>query len=296
MEVLREIDGRLVVPDTDPRDPWDASNVYVLDKTGWYKHRSLKAAIHTFDVLPWQGELVAATGAVDREDLPSRARLFRSSNFGASWVPLPLPDETAGRLFRFVRMADFGDRLFVSIEDPRQGFWTLDKNWSLAEQTINLFPDFPNPSQTKAHFHVGRAVGFRGDVLYTRDLRFYPMGIRRSVDGVEYTVATDLYRLDQGGRVSQIKLPRGLIVRDIEVIADQAYVLGTKPDGDRFHTEILASKDLSSWTEVASVYTAAAPRSFARLAREWFIGLGSNGDKEINPASGAILHLRSRRL
>jgi len=56
------IDGKLVIPGVDATEEWDFGNLYVLEKSGWVKHRSITKGIHVFDAVSYKNKWYVGTG------------------------------------------------------------------------------------------------------------------------------------------------------------------------------------------------------------------------------------------
>lgn len=146
---VREIDGRLFVPDADPPyaglgtvDPGAEGYVFVSDREGNFAQPRgerarpprvpdatgragagvLPRAYHVMDVARWNGLTVASTGSV-----PPRERAWRGPSPGAlhvadanyaRWtyaVDYPFPYRAG--VWRLTFMAAFGSRLFAGLQD-----------------------------------------------------------------------------------------------------------------------------------------------------------------------------------
>ena len=310
VEFLREIEGQLYIPDIDPSDPWSLGNIYALGAEGWFKYRSLDNAVHVFDVIGFQGVLVASAGVVENDT--GLAGLFTSADQGVSWARVPASEAEAKKSYRFWRMAEFGDRLFIGKANARSGYWTLDPNWVLESHDTDLFPDMLDAD---LRLTVSRAEKFGDSILYLPGLERLP--VRKDLleaplapvyQSNEHFVAwweklraawplmhRDLHRLSGDGDVSVVALPGDPEVNDITVIADTVFVLGVSFDEGFYEAIILSSDDLREWSEVHRVETSGIAYSFEQLGGEWFLGLAADGMSDTNGASGEILRIRARK-
>ncbi len=57
------INDKLIIPGVDPRDDWTFGNYYELKSNGWQKYRNIPKAIHTFDMVEYNGKIYAGIGA-----------------------------------------------------------------------------------------------------------------------------------------------------------------------------------------------------------------------------------------
>ncbi|WP_411818634.1 hypothetical protein [Hyphococcus sp. DH-69] len=308
IEFFREIDGRLYVPDIDPKDPWAYGNIYALDNDGWFKYRNLEHAVHVFDVIGFQGAIVASAGVVENSN--GFAGLYRSTDNGVSWMRLPVSHGESRDAYRYWRMAEFGEGLFVAQSSARNGYWTLDKNWHLQFHDTDLFPDM---GDADLRLTVSRAVPFGGDVLYTPkldrmpinpQLRDFPLApiyqsnvhFRNWWDKIIAAWSfthRNLYRLTQNGNVDIVKIPGRPHINDVLILEGEVYVLGTSFDAENYQAIILSSSDLENWNEVQKIETQAIAYSFEYLDGEWFLGLAADGMTDNNISSGEIIRIYS---
>ena len=57
-----EVDGKLMVPGTDPTGSWSYGNCYVLDENGWSTNSSVPNGVHMFDVIEHDGKIFYGLG------------------------------------------------------------------------------------------------------------------------------------------------------------------------------------------------------------------------------------------
>ncbi|MEX6634778.1 hypothetical protein [Hyphococcus lacteus] len=309
VEFFREVDGRLYVPDIDPKDPWTSGNVYALDEDGWFKYRSLDSAVHVFDVIGFQGALVASTGIVEGD--AGLAGLFKSVDNGVTWTRLSVSETEAKKAFRFWRMAELGEGLFVAQSSAREGYWTLNKNWELERYETDLFPDMLDAN---LRLTVSRAEKFGETVLYSPGLERLPVNpklletdLAPVYQSNEHFVAwweklcaawplmhRNLYSLNKAGEVKVVALPGAPHVNDFTVIEGTVFVLGVSYGNGAYEAVVVSSHDLEEWTELFRVETSAIAISFEQLEGEWILGLGADGMSDVNTSSGEMLRIYSQ--
>jgi len=82
--------GHLVIPGIDATEDWSFGNCYVLEKTGWVKHRSIPKALHVYGITEYEGRWYACTHslfefAYGTRGQPGVGMIMSSGDRGATW-------------------------------------------------------------------------------------------------------------------------------------------------------------------------------------------------------------------
>jgi hypothetical protein len=81
---FRVLDGTLVIPGADATEDWEWGNVYVREKQGWVKHRTIPHAVHVLDIAEFKGAWYAGT-AVKSDADASLGVIYESKDRGKTW-------------------------------------------------------------------------------------------------------------------------------------------------------------------------------------------------------------------
>lgn len=110
------IDGKLVIPGPDATEDWEKGNIYVLDKAGWRKKRTIIHGIHVNQIASFEGNWYAATGSffeLEKESIYAFGGIFRSEDEGDTWelvYATPCDDRS---VFRIGSIVAFQSRLYA---------------------------------------------------------------------------------------------------------------------------------------------------------------------------------------
>lgn len=273
---FRTVGDRLLVPDIDPRDSWDFGNLYISENGRWTKKRTLPNAIHAFDAIGWRERLYVTTGT------NTGARLLVSEDGGDTWGKVAGDDAAMTRAYRFHQMCPVGDSLLVMGASAASGAWILSPSGRFEPRTLELFPRLRTLNRITAR----RLEPFAKGALYTVswDSLF--------ADGRGQPQKRPLFFLPAAGQSALLVEPfKDAHVMDIVIDGDDCLVLTIAAEGVKFRGEIFSSRDLRSWTRLASFPAEAPPFSFERLNGTFFVGLGPRSFEDIEPESGTLLRL-----
>lgn len=114
----RVIDDRLTIPGVDATENWKFGNIYVLNETGWVKHRTLPNAVHVNDIASFHKRWYASAGTVTlfgKNQKVSVGSILASDSEGKSWS-LDYATGWDGRsVFRVDRLMTYRDRLYAFV-------------------------------------------------------------------------------------------------------------------------------------------------------------------------------------
>ncbi|MFO8007281.1 MAG: sugar-binding protein [Candidatus Brocadiia bacterium] len=269
VEAMRVLEGRLVVPDIDPRDPWELGNLYIKHEGEWVKRRTVPNGIHSFDVAYRDGRLHVATGT------ESGAALYASEDWGQTWETVARDEGGAWGEGRFYQLALAGDTLAVAGSRSREYMHLL----SDGELRRIIRPFVPG---AEACWYPYRLTTFGGGCLYAPRL-FWTQEVLET--------AAPLYLVrdfQEGGWLVDGFQQRQ--VHDILARDGQVFVLSSRPAEDGYAGEVLRSDDARNWLRIAAFTTPARAESLERLNGTLYVGLASAYD-EANPMSGRICRL-----
>lgn len=271
------IDGKLVTPGIDPRQPWSLGNYYSLEEGTWKKHRVLPDGVHAFDIAMYHGALFAGLG-VSSGKLP----VVRSTDGGESFAPVTFlrdgaPVDTAeSKLIRTYDLLMFQDALYATLS-------LGDKN---PDYTLYKYDD------------AIEAFVFVKDLNTVLDrIKFNHQRITSTAvyNGEMLLVTGKLYATGDMNDFREIRLDGVDLVCDIYEDGEKAYLLtATKADDEEgvFKTsvyEISKSKKKTVFYEIFNFYYDVPPVSLAKDGKDFYIGLANT--TATNDLNGTIVHV-----
>jgi hypothetical protein len=282
IDVYRIINGSLYVPGHDPREGWDKGNFYRLENSGWVKHRTIPNAIHTYDILGFEGKLYAALGSTTPDNVAV------SEDDGQTW-------KTVNANFRFgippilnvlVRahtLFTFQGKLYVSSSIGKvsrlDGDTFEDIGRDLFPGVIGITPISLIPGING--FKVARPTEFKDHLIYIAG---------ENVNDHQWTPRA-LLTLDSNLQAQRISLPNTEYTWDLLVRDGVCYALGETEQSDgSFRVNVSASRDLQTWDEILRFQSPTFARSFELYHNDFYFGLGSETDR-LSDSTGSILRV-----
>ncbi len=268
-----EIDGKLLTPGTDPQASWEVGNYYVLNDSGWEKHRVLPHAIHAFDMIEFDKKIYVAIGS------------------DSGYSPL-IVSADGGLTFNHVDFYKDG-KVVSPLNSPNfsrcYDFFTL-KN-ELYVILVNFYSDYND-------FEIYRLDN--GKMQFYSDAETFIYGNRASVrlvtacaehNNLLYLSTNYLYTSVDGDIFNKLELPENQQVSDFFIENNIMYILSyVYKDNQNFeitvYTYNLTNKHFNSvWNFNYQV----PPLSFVKVKNNIYIGMGNkNAPHEKN---GALIRI-----
>jgi len=110
------IDGKLVIPGVDATEEWDFGNIYILEKSGWVKHRSITRGLHVFDAVSYQGKWYVGTGnycEFTKEEGFAFGAILSSTDSCKTWKYEYITPCDKNSVYRFNALISYQDRLYA---------------------------------------------------------------------------------------------------------------------------------------------------------------------------------------
>lgn len=272
------IDGKMVIPGTDPKEDWDMGNYYVWESDKWVMVRNIPGGIHNFDMTEFDGMVFAGLGVTETE-----YSIARSNDGGKSFSQVAL--------YKNGSPIDTSDKSYIRTYD----FLTLDGELYATYYCVNN----DGTSTYELYKYEG---GEDGIFVYKCDLSkklpykkiSYDL-IREDIeyDGKLFIATGSLYMTTDMDRFEVVKLPncRRNIICDMYTDSGRLYVLScySKQDG-QYKTIVWEYKD-GGFTELFDFDYSIPCISFACKDSDFYIGMGNASSQ--NEKNGAIIHVCS---
>ncbi|MBI4725875.1 5'-nucleotidase C-terminal domain-containing protein [candidate division TA06 bacterium] len=110
------IDGKLVIPGVDATEEWDFGNIYVLDKSGWVKHRSITKGIHVFDAVSYKNKWYVGTGNYSeftKEETFAFGAILGSADSCKTWKYEYITPCDKNGVYRISALISYKDKLYA---------------------------------------------------------------------------------------------------------------------------------------------------------------------------------------
>jgi hypothetical protein len=110
------IDGKLVIPGVDATEEWDYGNIYIREKSGWVKHRSITRGLHVFDAVSFQDKWYVGTGnycEFTKEEGFAFGAILSSADSCKTWKYEYITPCDKNSVYRFNALISYKDRLYA---------------------------------------------------------------------------------------------------------------------------------------------------------------------------------------
>lgn len=301
VDVFRCFGDQLYIPGHDPRESWELGNFYRLERDGkWRKYRNIPDSIHNYDMAYHNGVLFAGLGS-------AKGSIAASGDLGRTWK---VAGPQGWRVFSFINVDKhvYAMGQFVSREDATEAAeqkidlpvacWEYVPGSGFAPRADlsaeRLFPAAVIPQRAQAK--VVRPVSLRGKTVFIgalchNDHQSLPLGIFVARSLREGAIDVRRANIPTQARAWDLLMYKGVV-----------FALLDLPDGDGTTVLVLASSDLTDWTEVMRFRSKTFARSFAILGRDFYFGLGCEvadpahwKPEELEPETGTILRVSGKR-
>lgn len=154
VNVIREIGGKLYIPNIDPKASWNRNVGYASNVSGSWENYNLTPFIHVFDIATTDGKDIWLSGSIANSDgSPAGAAVKRSTDGGKTWtverqVQSVDPALAAQEFDRYYWMGSVDGKIYVksTLSDSSTGAPSLDKwengEWSKVETSTASVLDY----------------------------------------------------------------------------------------------------------------------------------------------------------
>ena len=251
-------DGQLVVPGNDPTESWLWGNVYFKKHDVWRKARTLPNGLHCFELAFLDDVLFSF---VSTEHIPN---MLASRDWGQSWDPLVYDAYPFSPYVYKNRLCVLGSYSHVA----GTLFGTYDQGVFYSEDMIPrryVLSEHPAYPAGHSQLNFNTAVPFAyGVVLLTAYNTSDP-------DNGPYPL---YYRYQNRGDPVIIDLFANENVLDTVVRGDTLFVLCTHRQDAWYENAIYSTKDMQTWTCVATFNTDSFARSFEEACGAFYVSIG----------------------
>ena len=263
---FRVINGKLTIPGTDPKDPWDCGSHYVLENGEWKKYRSIKGGIHVFDMCMYDGKLFASIGA-----LPENSAMAVSDDLGKTFSPV-----------KFFKNSEPLD-LTAGITNRAYDLFVING------ELYTLF--YSSADQNEIYKYSGESFEYycSWDHKFINTYLYYvPLGEKVSFKDSLFIASGHFYKAEKDPKnIEYVALPNVNRVWDVLVYDDTLYVLCDRIKKSGYDTVVLKSDDGENFSEILSFEKSLPSRSFAFDGKTFWFGLGTLDESTFD--SGRII-------
>lgn len=248
--VLKDYDGRLLIPGTDATESWDFGNLYIKEDGTWRKKRTVPNGIHVLGILIYRDNLFVTTGT------RKGPTLYESADAGETWIRYDAEEKDGRWDRRFYEIGLLEDGLMLTVD---QEYFYFFKDGVFTRVITPIFPGLVSDRTS-----VTRMTSFMGGLLYAAD------------EWRETASPEPLYyinSLEQG--VSVVEAFENLSVRDILVRDGTCHILTSTREDIGYVSEIYMAQDLKTWERVARFHSKAMAKSLERAEDRYFVGMAT---------------------
>lgn len=303
IDIYRMIDGKLVIPGHDSKESWSFGNFYTIEEDACVKSRTVKDAVHNYDMAYFNGNLFAATGTA------GFGTALMSGDMGKTWVsltpgkaykegkaPLFYSEGRAYSIFQFKDKLYFTGILyngysyynnFLCVDDKADiktaatGTSYSNDNGLSIVRASKMVPNAPRNTKLR----MVRINEINKKLIYIsgisdNDHQWLPDALY---------VASDINRAKRITLPEKAALPMDILSRDDNTV----YVLThVRTDQKKYINIIYQSKDLYRWRECFRFESDTFARSFELLNGDFYFGLGCHTDN-LSTSAGEILRIKA---
>lgn len=247
-----ELDGQLVLPGIDPTDNWNYGNYYVLDGDSFRTVREIPNAVHTFDIVSYEGCYFYGIGVTSGSPVVMREKDSRD------YSPVPFfgkdgqPVSTAGRTA--IRAYDL-----FALESGLYAYAHFDEVHAVYRFDGAAFQYYSDYSRKLVY----------GGFTYV------PIPEKVTVGDTVYFTTGLLYATEDMKNLRDIT-PSGIdYVADLLSVGDQLLVLANRRRSNgAYDAVLLGQADDGTFSELFSVESRLPAMSFAYADGRFYIGVG----------------------
>ena len=266
VDLFKVYNKTLYIPGHDATENWEYGNIYIKRNGAWIKNRTLKNALHVYDLVVKNNTIFTAVG------LDKHGAVFIGDADGENWEEL---SQGKGRVYNFLELGN--ELLATKVFKP-----TNTKNFSVSQwmnelKTFTPIPEFtaanmfPDTILENKNVKIMKALKFNASSsLY---LGVYTHNDHQNIPFGAYLVSNQNNTFNS----SKITLPEESIPRDILVRNNNFYILVNIPKNDKEIIKVLKFNK-ANWNkseEVVSFEYGSFSRSFEEINGCFYFGIGS---------------------
>lgn len=255
-----EIDGKLMAPGIDPIGSWDYGNFYVLSDKGWRKNGRVPNAIHSFDMIGYDGKIFVGLG-------PNH-----------EYSPLVYTEDE----LNYVNVWFYKDNKRLDFSKSTQG-GTYARTYELFIYKGELYCYLIYLGKYDIYkYSNGKMVCINDETSILRSANTYNIWTSKfEFKDKFYIVAGALYEVTDLSEYSTFKkcvMPNNEVVADAIVRGGKCYLLTYHPTniGGKYKITIYESETMEdgSLKEIKTFNYDVFPLSFDKVGDEFFVSMG----------------------
>lgn len=230
IDTIRSINGKLYMPNIDPKGGWDSNQGYATNASGVWKDMEMTPFIHIFDVATTGTDIWLAGSIVNPDKAKygpadNLAAVKRSVDGGATWT---------------IEKAS-------STENPTPQ--TLDRNYWLASINGKIYTQAETDDKTMS-------IDVWDDGAWTSEEITFPLAVYKGSDvevlnnSIVFRTSGKIYTYDTVTKESKVT---NLNVADLYVDQDTKTIYTVDTNGWTGTQKVYSSKDALTWTESAAI-------------------------------------------
>ena len=253
------IGNHLMIPGADPKDGWGMGNYYKLEQGTWTKYNVLPKAVHAFDMIEYNGEIIVGIGS-------------------AKEGYLALSSKDGGQTFEYIEfMYNNKPRDFSKFDVCRMyELFTLNGTlYGFAYNSGN------NPSAEINVYKNGKFHYYKSGVDFWQTTRITSnvLGSKEEFNGKLFFCHNYLYSTSNLKDVQKVKLPLDENTSQFRIYDGKMYVLCYEKKGDRpnvsYTVRIYESQTgLDGFNEICEFEFDVPPLSFDKDGNTFYVGMG----------------------
>lgn len=266
VDIFKVYNKTLYVPGHDATENWDYGNIYIKRNGAWIKKRTLKNALHVYDLVVKNNTIFTAIG------LNKYGAVFAGETDGENWEEF---SQGKGRVYSFLELGN--ELLATKVFKPTNTKIFSVSQWMNELKTFTPIPElnavnmFPDTILEDKNVKIMKTLKFNtSSSLY---LGVYTHNDHQNIPFGAYYVSNQ----NNTFNASKIPLPEGSIPRDILVRNNTVYVLVNIPHNAKEIIKVLKFNK-ANWNtsqEVVSFEYGSFSRSFEEAGGCFYFGIGS---------------------
>jgi hypothetical protein len=275
------INNNLIIPGHDPTQNWSFGNFYLKDKNSWIQYRTIKNAVHNFDMAYFDNKLFAAIGIYKNKKFKPTVAI--SDDFGKNWTYQDII-RNGSKVYNLLKV---GNRLFAttlfSNQETVSASEYIQGNF-IGNKSLNRDFFFP-----ETDFVKNKKILINKKLYINNNLTLY---LGSYAGNAHQPKTLGLYKIENKQNeiyTSKINTNESRIL-DFVKYQDMIYLLTDKYDDGIYHIKVITSQkdDLTSWAEAASFYSRNIIRAFEVTKDYLYLGIGIELDEKNNYFSNSV--------
>lgn len=270
------INDKLIAPGIDPMGGWNVGNYYELDENGWQEKNVLPAAVHNFDIVEYNGDIIAGTGC-EGHDYPALishddGKTFKTIRFYKNGKLYDIEQYDYSRTYELFA---FKEELYGLVYHKNFDGTYLFELFRLDGETfvfVKNADSFLNVSITSLNILNSKAQ-FNDNFFISSDYLY---------------VSSDL------NEFTKVDLPNGEFASQFKIIDNTFYLLCFKQNTDAekppFSITMYRSRNgINRFKKVFSLDYEVPPICFDKNGNNFYLGMGSMHD--VHDLNGMVLEV-----